>query len=178
MWLSDGVLTTIAGFLDFKSLNRLSLTDKSSNRALTQEHKKQSLPYVIDYIKHRIMEERRRAPHNPFTMIVRDEHLIRFSNLDYEETGILTLFSTEIEGNSLEVRAAYANSDEGFMHPVGLIQAVITPSIEHPIRQGKVVISRNRTTGNETTIEYTNRLNPRLALEWCPLFMPDELLAE
>ena len=173
MWLSDGLLTTIAGFLDFQGLTRLSLASTESKQALLQEHTRQSLPYVIEYVKRQIMEERRRTPHGPFSMVVRDEHLLRFSVMDNEETGILTLFSTGITGNSLEVRTAYARSDEGIVQAMAYIQATITPSVERPIHEGTVLITRNHDSSNGTAVGYSGRLDPRLALEWCPLFMPE-----
>ncbi len=178
MWLSDGLLTSIAGFLDFHGLRLLSSASKETRKTLLKEFRTKSHPHAVACIARRIMQERIRTPPPQWmTATVRDPlHLVRYADLDAEQTGTLMLFSTDItdDRRSLKVRGSYANSDEGFTTLHAFIEVTITPSRENPMRSGAVVIERREGEGDDestttTTDGYTDGFDPRRALEWCPV---------
>lgn len=176
MWLPEPVITTIGGFLPFKDLARFYLASTKTKKALLKDFIARSHPAVIDYIGNRIMEEREAEPCQPYTMLVRDAQLIRFENLDEDKTGWLTFFSTALsdDENSLEVRTSYIFSEEEEVNSVeAMIKVTITPSKENPTKNVTVVIKREYNIWSTTTLEYTDGFNPRLALEWCPVVVPN-----
>ncbi len=185
MWLSEELLTSIAKFLEFKDILRLCLTSKDSSKALLQEFSTKAHPHAVAYIARQIMQERINTPHPEwFKMIIRDPlHLIRYEDLDEENSGAVVLFSSDTadDKKSLEIRTSYISSDAGFNTLEAFIEVKITPSSESPMRKGTLSIKweyNNNTDAADTTtttnsiVPYTNGFNPREALEWCPLEAP------
>lgn len=178
MWYSEELLTTIAEFLDFQGLRLLCFASKESFKVLREKFLTQAHPHAVAYLARQIIQERIRAPRPDwYQMCIRDENLIRFADLDHQESGVLMLFSTELAENkeSLTIQAAYAISEESFTRAEAFISVKITPSRENPMRSGTAIVTRQRDTTTVITTQYTEGFNPRLALEWCPVEMPNDM---
>lgn len=176
LWLTDELLLAIAEFLNFNGLRLLCFASKDTSKSLLEEFLAKSHPHFVRYLSRQIMQERIRAPHPEWmTMIIRDpHHLVRFESLDEEETGEIKLFSSDVndDGKSLAVRISYVSNNEGFSTVVAFTEVTIAPSKKNPMRQGTVSITREHDRTTTTTTEYSDGLDPRKALEWCPLEVP------
>ena len=171
MWPSESIITVIGGFLDFQGLARFCLCSAEVNKVLRKEFITKSRPAVIDYLGNMIMEEREAEPCTPYTMIVRDAQLIRFENLDEENTGRLMFFSTALSDDeeSLVVRASYVFTEDDVVSIETFIEIMITPSKTNPAKNGTVRIKKQHHLESITESEYTEGFNPRLVIEWCPV---------
>ena len=188
------LLVSIAKFLDFKAIHRFRLVSKNIlfKALLQEEFLTKSHPHAVVHISRWIMRERINnniAPRPSWMrQIIRDPlHLVRYEDLDEENSGQLVLFSSDVndDGKSLAVRVSYVSQVEGFSTLEAFIEATITPSHSNPLRRGVVSIRQEFHTTTTTTTkqttrhlvmeeEYADGFDPREALErWCPLEAPD-----
>ena len=123
----------------------------------------------MNLIAHQIVTQRRRQPSNPFTnMLVRDASFIVFTNYNEERVGEMSTFWVRVDEGIIKISASYAYDEEpGFSTILGHTEATIALDRTIPMRRGRV-------TTDSTSFDYTDGLDPRLALDWCPLLMPDD----
>ena len=175
MSIPEEVFKLITSHLDFKELARLCSTYKESYKTLKQDLAVKSHPHAVAFIAHNIMAERLRMPSGEFELSVRNETLVLFNSLNSDGNGPTTRFSVETgeDKQSIEVKVNYGHRQEDLLITGSSVSVVIIPSSKSPIRSGRIQITRG--DGPTTTTEYTNGIDPRLVLEWCPLDTPNDL---
>ena len=179
---NEELLASIAKFLDFKAIHLFRLVSKDISKALLQEFLTKSHPHAVVHISRWIMRERINTPCPGWMrQIIRDPlHLVRYEDIDEENSGQLVLFSSDIndDGKSLAVRVSYVSRVEGFDTLEAFIEATITPSHINPLRSGVVSIRQEfNTTTTAAAVDYADGFDPREALErWCPLEAPNEMM--
>jgi hypothetical protein len=98
MWLNEGLVISIAKFLDFKGLSRLCFASKQCEQFLRTEFITKAHPNAMNLIAHQIVTQRRRQPSNPFTnMLVRDASFIVFTNYNEERVGEMSTFWVRVD---------------------------------------------------------------------------------
>lgn len=169
MWLNEGLLISIAKFLDFKGLSRLCFASKQCEQFLRTEFTAKAHPNAMNFIAQQIMTRRRHQPSNPFTnMLVRNPSFIVFTNYNEDGVGEISTFWVRVDEGVIRITASYAfDEEQGFTTILGRTEATIALDRTRPMRRGRV-------TTDTASFDYTNGLDPRLALDWCPLVMPDD----
>ena len=178
MWMDDGVLTTIAGFLDFNSLARLCFTSKHCLQLLLKDFKTKSYPLTLSTLAAQIIAERLRVPADPFIVErIRHKRIIHFDEASEENVGQSTVFWARIIDDKLIISCFYGFISDGVCNVMGLTEATITPDRSKPMRRGRVLIEQRTYTLDvigTRTLEYVDGLDLRQVLEWCPLAMPTQ----
>ena len=171
MWLSEELIHTIGRYLDVGSTGRLRSASTVCNIALLYPHTLQKMARdVIEERKKKTRPSSSSSSAAGFTLTVRDEFLLRFTDLDPEtDMGPMVLFRVEVVyGKHLLINVAYGWNDGAFSESLGHLQATVTPSSE-TAAAGSVELDDFENPPR--LIEYTGGFDPLLALQWCPLHM-------
>jgi len=175
-WLTEAAITTISGFLDFKSLAYMCSTSKPIKNYIINDFHAKAHPHAVAFIANQILNERKKTL-SGFQMIRRSETLIRFIHDDsINDNGYETFIELKIADNKrwFSIKSSYSIRESAFSTSFSHVEVIIHPSYEKPTRHGTVTVTKHN-TDRSISFEYANGIDPKLAIErWCPLVAPED----
>lgn len=171
MWIPDTALEIIGTHLDIKGLIRLYASSKECKQLLKKKLCNKIREHTPSHMARLIIQARRNLPSGYFSMQIKDELQLKFTDHSQSEEarGTVILFTAEVKQGKLEIMASYAETEDGWHQCVGHIKAEITPSDETPMLTGNVKLETDINQSSTRHIEYTNGLDPMRVVEWFPL---------